>query len=91
MPDAGISYGGMQVNDVSSYQEKLELTFSERTVFSNLNFTVDADTTIDGEKAKFLIPFKVPKQTKPSKPYMLNQTVELDEQHFTVDEVVISH
>lgn len=90
MPEAGISYGGMGANDVTSYQEILELTFSKRNVFNDLNFTVEAEMKIDGKKVAFSIPFEVPEQTTPSKPFVLNETVKLEGQQFTVDEVVIS-
>lgn len=90
MPDAGISYGGMGANDVYSYQENMELTFSKRNVFNDLKFKVEAVMEIDGRKDAFSIPFEVPEQTKPSKPYVLNEIMELDGQNFTVDEVVIS-
>ncbi|WOV83614.1 DUF4179 domain-containing protein [Sporosarcina jeotgali] len=90
MPEAGISYGGMDANDVYSYQENMEITFSKRNVFNDLNFTVDAEMKIDGRIEPFSIPFKVPEQTKPSKPYVLNKVMELDGQHFTIDEIVIS-
>lgn len=90
MPEAGISYGGMSANDVFSYQEVMEITFSKRNVFADLNFTVEAEMNIDRSKVAFSIPFEVPKQTKPSKPYVLNETMELEGQHFTIDEVVIS-
>ncbi|VDG93623.1 Uncharacterised protein [Lysinibacillus sphaericus] len=90
MPEAGISYGGMSANDVYSYQEIMELTFPKRNVFNDLNFTIEAEMEIDGRKDAFSIPFEVPEQTKPSKPYVLNEIMELDGQHFTVDEVVIS-
>lgn len=90
MPDAGIGYGGMGANDVYSYQEIMDLTFSERTIFNDLTFTVDAEMEIDGKKVAFSIPFEVPEQTKPSKPFVLNETAELEGQQFSVDEVVIS-
>ncbi|REB05250.1 DUF4179 domain-containing protein [Sporosarcina sp. BI001-red] len=90
MPEAGISYGGMSANDVFSYQEIMELTFPKRNVFSDLNFTIEAEMDIDEKMVAFLIPFEVPEQTKPSKPYVLNEITELDGQHFTIDEVVDS-
>lgn len=90
MPEAGISYGSMSANDVYSYQESMELTFPKRNVFNDLNFTVEAEMVIDGRTDTFSIPFEVTEQTKPSKPYVLNKVVELDGQHFTIDEVVIS-
>ncbi|MCM3758577.1 DUF4179 domain-containing protein [Sporosarcina aquimarina] len=90
MPEAGISYGGMSANDIFSYQEVMEITFSKRNVFADLSFTVEAEMDIDSSEVSFSIPFEVPEQTKPSKPYVLNEIVELDGQHFTVDKVVIS-
>ncbi|WP_025785442.1 DUF4179 domain-containing protein [Sporosarcina sp. D27] len=90
MPEAGISYGGMSANDVFTYQEVMEITFSKRNVFADLNFTVEAEMDIDSSEVVFSIPFEVPEQTKPSKPYVLNKVMEMDGQHFIIDEVVIS-
>ena len=90
IPSGGISYGGLGVEDVKSYQESLEITFEKRFVFDDLHFEFTTDIEVDGKETSFAIPFEVPKQTQLSKSYTLNETVELDGQQFTVDEVVIS-
>jgi len=74
---------------VKEFSNRIDFHFQEPTKFNDLGFSLLMNVKNAGKEIEFNIPFTVPKNVKPSVTYTLNKEVEIENQKFTIEEVMI--
>lgn len=83
------SYGWYDKNDSKRIMEEIEMYINVGTITSHENFELHI-TFNDEQQTTFDIPFSLKKPLPEMPKYKVNQTVNVEEQEFTVKEVIIS-
>lgn len=86
-----ISYNHPVSEEDSSkiYTDILAYTFTDPVKFESLDFKLELEVDLNGDKIDFSVPFTVPENVKASSIYALNKEVEVEGQKFTIEEVTI--
>ena len=85
-----ISYGFSPSDQaVKEFSNRIDFHFHDPTKFTDLGFSLLMKVKNAGKEIEFNIPFTVPKNVKPSVTYTLNKEVEIENQKFTIEEVMI--
>ncbi|QED46903.1 DUF4179 domain-containing protein [Cytobacillus dafuensis] len=87
--EAGLTYSWPDKEPTNHIEEIIEVTSNENINYTNPNFELSISFK-DEHETTFNIPFTLQKKIAESKYYKLDQTVEIDEQKFTVKSLRIS-
>ncbi|MDU1847916.1 MAG: DUF4179 domain-containing protein [Niallia nealsonii] len=89
-PEHTQSYSVFFPDDIDNeFQNMVEYHFANSFSFKELKFNFELKAIIDNKEINFSIPFKLKENIKKSVIYPINQVVEMDNQQFTIEEIII--